>query len=44
LFAPVRPRIRADDAAAGAHHARAEGRDRNVIRVAVDVEPDGGGN
>jgi hypothetical protein len=34
-FRPIRSRVGADDPAAGAHHARAEGGYRHVIRPAV---------
>jgi hypothetical protein len=35
---PIRPGKRTDDAAAGAHHARAEGGHRNVIPKAVHID------
>jgi hypothetical protein len=39
-LAPVRPRIGADHAAAGADHARPERRHRDGFRVVVNVEHD----
>jgi hypothetical protein len=36
--APVRPCECANDAAAGAHHARTKGRDRHVIAEAIHVQ------
>jgi hypothetical protein len=44
LLPPVRPRVGADDSAAGAHHARAECRHRHVIWPAVrrSAPPDDG--
>src|SRR5215470_15571480 len=38
MLAPIRARIGADHAAAGAYHARAERRHRDRFRVVVDVE------
>jgi hypothetical protein len=38
LLPPVRPGVRADDAAAGAHHARPERRHRHVVGPTIDAK------